>query len=58
MAGADFSLVAADSAAGIVLEYEATAAILLRVESIPAEPLRLRLQALVPTMASVRAFAC
>ena len=45
MAGADFSLVAADSAAGIVFEYEATAAILLRVESIPAEPLRLRLQA-------------
>ena len=45
MAGADFSLVAADSAAGIVLEDEATAAIMLRVESIPAEPLRLRLRA-------------
>ena len=42
--GSDYTLVAADPKQGIVLYGEATDKITLRVESVPAEPLRLLLR--------------
>ena len=44
LVGSDYTLVAADSEQGIVLEGEGNSLITLRVESVPTEPLRLRLQ--------------